>query len=214
MKEDVRANEGNCRDVTPWRLTPSYRDIIILKHVICNVRKRLFQCAGNVRGETPRCDVSTNPFIRPNILLHPLAPPLWGGREGLLFYFLLQNSVRKNFRFSAFFLLRKSRKALTADGRHACFDAFSSRHIPARPLRLVRSEENGGFLLAVFVLKSYRFAAVRPSRGCGGGLVVLQRGPRCNAAEAPLQSREGLTGPHPGPPQGEGELTSFVCNYE
>ena len=165
-------------------------------------------------GETPRCDVSTIPFIRPNILLHPLAPPLWGGREGLRFYFLLQNPLRKNFLFSAFFLLRKSRKALTADGRHACFDVFSPRHIPARPLRLFLSEENVGFLLADFVLKSYRFAAVRPSRGCDGGLVVLQRGPRCNAAGAPRQSREGLTGPHPDPPQGEGGLTPFVCDYK
>ena len=126
----------------------------------------------------------------------------------------LQNSVHKNFRFSTFSSLQKSRKGLTADGRHAVAGRFLPRRDPAGPLRLFQSEENGGFLLAVFVLKSYRFAAVRPSRGCGGGLVVLQRGPRCNAAEAPLQSREGLTGPHPGPPQGEGELIPFVCIYE
>ena len=126
----------------------------------------------------------------------------------------LQNSVHKNFRFSTFSSLLKSRKGLTADGRHAVAGRFLLRRDPAGPLRLFQSEENGGFLLAVFVLKSYRFAAVRPSRECGGGLIAVQRGPRCNAAGVPRQSREGLTARRPPPRHKTAGWRPFVYSYE
>ena len=64
------------------------------------------------------------------------------------------------------------------------------------------------------VRKSYRFSAVRASLGCDGGLIAVQRGAYGNAAGALLQSREASVGPHPGPPQGEEELTPFVYGYE
>ena len=49
------------------------------------------------------------------------------------------------------------------------------------------------------VQKSGRFFAIRPLRGRNGAAVMLQRGARCNAIRAPLQSREGLTEPLPRP---------------
>ena len=132
------------------------------------------------------------------LIVHTDSSPL--GRSGGAFP--LQNTVRQKFRFSSFPRLFHSNKALTADGRNAEENVFSLRRDPRRPLRLVRSEDFAMFLLADFVPKSYLFPAIRPSRGCGGGLVALQRRPRCNAVRALLQSREGLTGPHPGPPKG------------
>ena len=42
--------------------------------------------------------------------------------------------------------------------------------------------------------------------------LALWRGRYCIATAAPLQSEEGLTGPHPDPPQGEGELLPFINN--
>ena len=51
-----------------------------------------------------------------------------------------------------------------------------------------------------------------PPRGCNEHAVMSQRGRRCKAVRAPLQSEEGLTGPHPDPPQGEGELLPFINN--
>ena len=140
----------------------------------------------------------------------------WGvGRVEVCFCLLsLQNSVRKNFRFSSFFSFRRGRKGLTAVGRYMVADRFSLRRVPARPLRLFQNEENSVFQLADFVLKRYCFFPVRPSRDCGGGLVVMQRQPRCNAAEAPLHPREGLTGTNPRSSQREEETSLFVSGWE
>ncbi len=51
-----------------------------------------------------------------------------------------------------------------------------------------------------------------PPRGCNEHAVMLQRGRRCNAIAAPLQSKEGLTGgPHPAFPKGR-ETYMIVSN--
>ena len=81
---------------------------------------------------------------------------------------------------------------------------------PLRAPQLSNFEKVGGFLTVVFGQKSGFRRATGPPRGCNGVLVMLQRGRRCRAIAAPLQSNKGLTGPHPGPPQGEGELTPFI----
>ena len=86
--------------------------------------------------------------------------------------------------------------------------------VAGRALRLFRSGDFGWFLLADFVRKSYRPAAVRASWGRDSGLTALQRRPCCNAAGAPLQSREALTESHPDPSQVEGGMMLFVYGYE
>ena len=79
-----------------------------------------------------------------------------------------------------------------------------------RALRPFIFEKVRKFLIAEKGQKCGRCQAAGPPRGCNGVLVGVQRRPRCNAVRAPLQSREGATEPHPGPPQGKDELTSFI----
>lgn len=127
---------------------------------------------------------------------------------------ILQNPLWRNLRFRAFSELSAPFTGAFLWASAIEIATFFLRNIPGRPLRLFRSEENCWFLLAVFVLKSYYFSAVRPSRGCNNGLVVLQRQPRCNAAGALLQPREGLTA---SPPPLRGfpmKISLFVCDYE
>ena len=100
-------------------------------------------------------------------------------------------------------------------------DAFGRKsHAPKRPkmrrlcairaLRFFATTKNRKFLIAVWGPKNGLRRATGPLRGCNERPVRLQRSARCIAGRAPLQSREGAAGPHPGPPQGEGELTLFI----
>ena len=127
----------------------------------------------------------------------------------------LQNDLHQNFRFSAFPTPGRPLRDCSVTVRHAKTNAFLPHSAPGRALRLFLNEDSGGFLPAVFVLKSYRFPAIRASRGCGGSLVALQRRPRCIAVRALRQSKEGLTGPHPALPKGrENEYRLYVLMYE
>ena len=62
-----------------------------------------------------------------------------------------------------------------------------------RASRLFWSRHFGEFLLADFVLKSYCFRAIRPSRGRDGAALRVQRQPRRIAVRPSLQSRKALT---------------------
>ena len=149
---------------------------------------------------------------------------------------ILQNPLWRNLRFRAFSELSAPFTGAFLWASAIEIATFFLRNIPGRPLRLFRSEENCWFLLAVFVLKSYYFSAVRPSRGCNNGLVVLQRQPRCNPAGAllgdklffvlfnrPPGSTAGGDFFQPGygitasPPPLRGfpmKISLFVCDYE
>lgn len=105
----------------------------------------------------------------------------------------LQNSIIRNLRFCSFSGRLNSRKALTAIVRHASTRRFLPRHDAVRPLRLFRNANFRHFQTPVFVPKSCRFPAVRPSRGRNGAVVAMQRRPRCDAVRPPLQRRKALT---------------------
>lgn len=62
-----------------------------------------------------------------------------------------------------------------------------------RASRLFKNEEVSDFLLAVFEQKRGRRRAIRPLLGHNEHAARLQRGARCNAVRASLQSREALT---------------------
>lgn len=68
--------------------------------------------------------------------------------------------------------------------------------------------------MLVFVLKNYRFAAVRLSLGRDNGPMRMQRRPRCNAVRPPLQTREGLTARLFQRSCFSAELLSFANSYE
>ena len=63
--------------------------------------------------------------------------------------------------------------------------------VAGRALRLFWSGDFGWFLLADFVRKSYRPAAVRASWGRDSGLTALQRRPCCNAMQRGPRCRAG-----------------------
>lgn len=110
------------------------------------------------------------------------------------FMFLsLQNPVRKNFCFCSFPGRLTARKALPTHGLRGVAVTFLSDCNPGRPLRLFWNGEICCFLTSGFVLKSLCSLAVRPFRGCYKAVVRVRRRPRCNAAAALLQPREGLT---------------------
>ena len=93
-------------------------------------------------------------------------------------------------------------------------NCFFAHHDAVRALRLLWSRENAGFRVVDFVLKSYRFSAVRASRHCNNGLVAVRRRPRCNAARAPLQPRKALTAQPQQSRRCSTELPLFVSGYE
>ncbi len=61
--------------------------------------------------------------------------------------------------------------------------------------------------MPVFEQKSGPRRAVRAPRGCNGVLVMLQRGARCKAIAAPLQSNKAAAGSHSLP-----SLKDRVCD--
>lgn len=126
----------------------------------------------------------------------------------------LQNSLRRNFRFSVFLTVFRIRGGLFGHAAWPASDGFRRCSMVGRVLRLFRSMIFVVFVTADFVLKCCCFPAVRASMGCDGGLAAVQRGACCNAAGPLRQSREGLMEPHLGPFQGEGEQTPFICNCE
>ena len=126
----------------------------------------------------------------------------------------LQNCLRRNFRFSVFLTVFRSRGGLFGHAAWPASDGFRRCSMAGRALRLFQSMIFVVFVTAAFVRKCCCFPAVRASLGRDGGLAAVQRGACCNAAGPLRQSREGLMDPHLGPFQGEGEQTPFICNCE
>ena len=115
------------------------------------------------------------------------------------FYFLsfpllsLQNSFRKNSRSRLSPIPMRPSRPATPSGRHAKKHSKKCRRYAVRASRLFKNEEVSDFLLAVFEQKRGRRRAIRPLLGHNEHAVRLQRGARCNAVRASLQSREALT---------------------
>ena len=128
-----------------------------------------------VVSETPRCDVSTSPvviFWTVSLLYFPYK--IMFGFSSVLAHF---RAVFGSFRlgFAPVFVTK------TGSGR------------AGRALRLFMSQYFYEFLIADFVLKSYRFCAVRPSLGYNGAALRVWRRPRCIVVRPSLQSRKGFT---------------------
>ncbi len=147
----------------------------------------------DIKAQSPVCGIWST-AIRPcafvSLRLLYVKPAASAGFTNILF---LQNYVHKKLHFSSFSGHFYRRKALPATSRHAPQTGFRPHRTPIRPLRLFQNSNSRRFLSSVFFLKTYRFSAVRPSRGYSGAAFVMQRRPRCNAVRAPLQPREGLT---------------------
>ena len=126
----------------------------------------------------------------------------------------LQNHIRPDFRFCSFSAPLSPRKGLPAYVRTAENDRFCRRRHPGRLLRRFRSRDFSRFPTLTFSRKSTRFSAVRPSRGRNGGLVVLQRGRRCNAIRALRQPRGALIARPPQPDRLPTDLRLPVYAYE
>ena len=67
--------------------------------------------------------------------------------------------------------------------------------------------------MPVFEQKSAPRRAVRAPRGCNGVLVMLQRGARCKAIAAPLQSNKAAAGSHSPPYLKERVCDVIVSGY-
>ena len=143
-----------------------------------------------------------------------LQVPSFSSGQPLLSFFSLQNTLFQNFRSSPIRWARRALLLSSAHAGHAKTEAFLLRLTPGRPSRPFRSEDSSEFLLAFFVRKSYRFSAVRASRGRDGAAFALQRRPCCIAVRAPLQAREGLTAQRSQPRCFPTGLRPFVYGYE
>ncbi len=117
-------------------------------------------------------------------------------------YLCLQNCARENAQRFAFSRAIRALKLRTAPSGSPKGERPAASNNPLRAPRLFIFEKVGGFLIVVLGSKRGFCRATGPPRGCNGHAVMLQRGPRCNAIAAPLQSKEGLTGgPHPALPK-------------
>ena len=115
----------------------------------------------------------------------------------------LQNRVRENAQRFVFSWAIRALKGPTAPSGSPKGERPAASNTSVRAPRLSNFAKVCEFLIAVLESKSGFSRATGPPRGCNEHAVMLQRGRRCNAAEAPLQCKEGLVaGPHHALPKG------------
>lgn len=103
----------------------------------------------------------------------------------------LQNCLRRNFRFSVFLTVFRSRGGLFGHAAWPASDGFRRCRMAGRVLRLFQSMIFVVFVTADFVLKCCCFPAARPPwvatealRQCNGALAATPRGPYGRAGRA------------------------------
>ena len=106
----------------------------------------------------------------------------------------LQNRVWKNARRFAFSGAIRARRPPPAPPRGRDLRLQNPLGGVIRPLRLFKNTKVREFLIVGKGQKRSSRRATAAPLPCNGMLVGLQRGCRCRAIAAPLQSRKGLTG--------------------
>ncbi len=124
----------------------------------------------------------------------------------------LQNRVWENARRFAFSGAIRARRPPPAPPRGRDLRLQNPLGGVIRPLRLFKNTKVREFLLAILRSKRGFGRAIGPLLHRNEHAVMLQRGRRCKAIAAPLQSNKALTGgSHPALPKGR-ETCVFVSN--